>query len=75
MSIEKQYIHAFNNGYFLSEYEPKLVHVISNSIIVSNDYLRAFFAGVKQSEIKNERNHLYHLKQLRYYSNENEKEF
>ncbi len=75
MDSEKQYVEAFNNGYTLSEYEPKLLNALSKNHISSNNYLEGFFAGKEQFELENSKLNLFELQQLRSKSHNNERDF
>lgn len=73
MDSEKQYTEAFNNGYILAQYEPKLLNTITKSLAPSNNYLEGFFAGKEQLEFENGKNKLLELQKLRYLSDDRNK--
>ena len=65
MSTEKYYIQAFNNGYTLADYEPKLLNTISKNLTTSNIYLNGLLDGKAQFEIEKNKVILDELSQLR----------
>ena len=66
MNTEKQYIQAFNNGYFLACYELKLINDIIKNLTPFNNYTSGLFSGKDQAllELKRETD-LEELLQLR----------
>lgn len=69
MNSERQYAQAFNNGYILAQYEPKLLNTISKTLApTTNNYLEGFLAGKEQLEFENGKNKLLELQKLRYQS-------
>lgn len=69
MNTEQQYIRAFNNGYILTHYEPKLLNVISKNLAQTNNYLKGFFAGKEQKEFEQGKEKLSEIEELRNQSN------
>ena len=65
MSTEKHYIQAFNNGYTLAEYEPRLLNTISKNLTPSNMYLNGLLDGKDQFEFEKDKIILDKLSQLR----------
>ena len=65
MSTEKYYIQAFNNGYTLADYEPKLLNTISKNLTTSNMYINGLLDGKEQFEIEMDKVILDELSQLR----------
>lgn len=75
MNTEKQYIQAFNNGYILAQYEPKLLNTISKNLTPTSNYLQGFFGGRRQFELENSKNQIFELRQLRNNSQNKDKYF
>ena len=69
MSTEKHYIQAFNNGYTLAEYEPRLLNTISKNLTASNMYLNGLLDGKEQFEIEKDKVMLDELSRLRNTAN------
>lgn len=52
MNKEKQYIQAFNNGYFLAKYKPQIFATLMQTPgVPSNNYLKGFYSGKQNLDI------------------------
>ena len=65
MSTERKYIQAFNSGYTLAQYEPRLLNTISKNLTPSNIYLNGLLDGKEQFEFEKDKVILDELSQLR----------
>lgn len=65
MNTNKIYIQAYNYGYLLAKYNPKLVDVLSQSFISHNPYVEIFMAGKHQYEKENTKDQVIELQKLR----------
>jgi hypothetical protein len=65
MNTEEQYIHAFNNGYILKQYEPEFSTILIQTLNPANNYLEGFFSGQEQSELEVNKSSLFELQKLR----------
>ncbi len=45
MDTEQQFTKAFNHGFILAQFEPKLLHVITRNRAPVNNYVEGLFAG------------------------------
>lgn len=75
MKTEKQYIHAFNNGYILAQHEPVFLNTITQNVSSGNNYLQGLFAGKKQHDFEINKDRLLELQQLRSRSQNKERDF
>lgn len=74
MSTENQFITAFNNGYTLAKYEPKLLDIVTKNLSPTNTYLEGLFEGKEQYVKEYTQEKLTDLHNLRNHTRENDKE-
>lgn len=74
MESEK-FVTAFNNGYILARYEPKLLNSITRGLSPTNIYLEGLFAGKNQFELDICKDQFFELLRLRERSQYKQNDF
>jgi hypothetical protein len=74
MTEQDQFIEAFNNGYILAKYEPKMLNTLTKNLATKTEYLEGFFAGKEEYELDRQKSVLNELDDLRTRSSSNFKE-
>jgi hypothetical protein len=74
MSTENQFITAFNNGYTLAKYEPKLLDTVTKNLSPTNTYLEGLFEGKEQYAKEYTQDKLTDLDNLRGNTQEKDKD-